>query len=170
MFIAVFMGVGIGVFLDNFPDGDSLISHAQENARETVILDMNQVTVPSRDVGRSVDFYKRLGLKEIVHSPPTYARFECPGGGATFSISLAEDPVDGPGPTIYFECSDLDERVEKMKADGFEFDQDPEDQRYLWRTALLRDPDGNRLCLYWAGENRRFPPWRIKSADEPSKH
>jgi len=33
--------------------------------------------------------------------------------------------------------------------------------------APLRDPDGNELCLYHAGENRRFPPWRLASADRP---
>jgi hypothetical protein len=25
----------------------------------------------------------------------------------------------------------------------------------------LRDPDGNILCLYHAGDNRRNPPWRL---------
>jgi hydroxymethylpyrimidine/phosphomethylpyrimidine kinase len=33
---------------------------------------------------------------------------------------------------------------------------------YLWRVARLRDPAGNRIQLYHAGENRRFPPWRVK--------
>jgi hypothetical protein len=27
--------------------------------------------------------------------------------------------------------------------------------------AWLRDPACNRLCLFFAGEKRRFPPWRI---------
>ena len=168
VFIAVFMGVGIGVFLDKFQDSDSLISYAQENSRETVILDMNQVMVPSTDVKRSIDFYTRLGLKEIVRNLPTYSRFECPGRGvATFSVLLVKDPITGPGPTIFFECSDLDERVKKMKGEGFVFDRDL-DNSSNWRMARLRDPDGNRLVLFWAGENRRFPPWRIKSADDPS--
>lgn len=168
VFIAVFMGVGIGVFLDNFPGGDSLISHAQENSRETVILDMNQVMVPSTNVKRSIDFYTRLGLKEIVRNLPTYSRFECPGRGvSTFSVHLVKEPITGPGTTIYFECSDLDERVEKMKGEGFVFDRDLYNSSN-WRMARLRDPDGNRLVLFWAGENRRYPPWRLKSADEPS--
>jgi hydroxymethylpyrimidine/phosphomethylpyrimidine kinase len=34
-------------------------------------------------------------------------------------------------------------------------------QRWLWREAWLRDPAGNSICLYHAGDNRRFPPWRI---------
>jgi hydroxymethylpyrimidine/phosphomethylpyrimidine kinase len=31
----------------------------------------------------------------------------------------------------------------------------------MWREARLRDPDGNIIFLYHAGEARRFPPWRI---------
>ena len=37
----------------------------------------------------------------------------------------------------------------------------PRDQPWLWREAYLRDPAGNLICLYHAGENRRNPPWRI---------
>jgi hydroxymethylpyrimidine/phosphomethylpyrimidine kinase len=36
---------------------------------------------------------------------------------------------------------------------------------WLWREARLRDPSGNEICLYHAGANRRFPPWRIKDQD-----
>jgi hydroxymethylpyrimidine/phosphomethylpyrimidine kinase len=34
-------------------------------------------------------------------------------------------------------------------------------QSWLWREAWLRDPAGNAVCLYHAGANRRFPPWRL---------
>ena len=37
----------------------------------------------------------------------------------------------------------------------------PVDQDWLWREARLADPSGNIICIYHAGENRRFPPWRI---------
>ena len=30
------------------------------------------------------------------------------------------------------------------------------------REARLRDPDGNIIFFYKAGENRRFPPWRME--------
>jgi len=45
------------------------------------------------------------------------------------------------------------------------FDSAPTDQRWLWREARLGDPDGNRLCLYWAGKNRVDPPWRVGQGD-----
>lgn len=28
--------------------------------------------------------------------------------------------------------------------------------------ARFRDPSQNVICLYWAGESRRFPPWRVQ--------
>jgi catechol 2,3-dioxygenase-like lactoylglutathione lyase family enzyme len=122
---------------------------------------LNQVTVPARDIEQSVAFYQALGLRLIVKSPH-YARFELPDGEATFSVHLSDD-VDGAarGAKIYFECADLDARVAALKAKGIVFDTDPVDQSWLWREAWLSDPVGVRLCFYHAGENRRYPPWRI---------
>ncbi|MBN9557571.1 MAG: VOC family protein [Alphaproteobacteria bacterium] len=122
---------------------------------------LNQVTVPARDIEQSVAFYQALGLRLIVKSP-YYARFELPDGEATFSVHLSDD-VDGAarGAQIYFECADLDARVAALKAKGIVFDADPVDQSWLWREAWLSDPAGVRLCFYHAGENRRYPPWRI---------
>ena len=124
-------------------------------------MNLNQVTVEVSDIPRARAFYQRLGLALIVSSDH-YARFLCPGG-ATFSIHRAEAPAPG-GTMVYFECDDLDARVAALKAAGIVFDSDPADQRWLWREARLRDPDGNRLCLYFAGENRVNPPWRVSDS------
>ncbi len=44
-------------------------------------LRLNQVTVTGKDYAKMVDFYRRLGLKQIVDSPENqYARFEAGGG------------------------------------------------------------------------------------------
>jgi catechol 2,3-dioxygenase-like lactoylglutathione lyase family enzyme len=127
-------------------------------------MNLNQVTLPARDVERSADFYRRLGFTQIVSSLPHYARFECRDGGATFSLHQAEAPP--PSETIvYFECDNLDAVYEELRAQGIVFDQAPADQPWLWREAYLRDPDGNVLCLYHAGSNRRYPPWRISGAE-----
>lgn len=123
-------------------------------------MNLNQVTVEVADIPRARAFYERLGLALIVSSPH-YARFLCPGG-STFSIHRTEAVVPG-GTAVYFECEDLDVRVAELKAVGVVFDTDPVDQPWLWREAWLRDPDGNRLCLYFAGENRVDPPWRVQA-------
>ena len=128
---------------------------------------LNQVTVAARDLEASIAFYRTLGLRLIVKSD-YYARFECPDGGSTFSLHLDPDAKGVSETTVYFENDDLDEAVARLKAAGLAFDADPVDQRWLWREAYLRDPTGNRICLYKAGEIRRFPPWRLKDVDASS--
>ena len=126
-------------------------------------MNLNQITVPSLDVEKSIGFYQKLGLQIIVKALPHYARFELPEGGATFSLHLVEEMPKGEGIYIYFESGRLDDWVEDLLNEGIEFDELPEDRRWLWREARLRDPDGNRLILYYAGENRKNPPWRVEA-------
>ena len=44
---------------------------------------------------------------------------------------------------VYFECHDLDERVEQLARNGIAFEHGPRNQPWMWREARLRDPDGN---------------------------
>jgi len=124
-------------------------------------MNLNQVTIPSVDLQISVSFYQTLGLKLIVDALPHYARFACPNGDATFSVHQVASTTSGEGIYVYFEIEHLDDKVEELKAAGISFDEMPEDKRWLWREARLKDPDGNQLILYHAGENRLNPPWRI---------
>lgn len=120
---------------------------------------LNQVTVGSTNYAASVDFYKALGLQQIVNSPSNgYARFEVPNG-ATFSIHESEDI--GTSTVVYFESKRLDAWVSELVSEGFAFEQMPQDESWGWREARLLDPSGNIVCLYSAGENRRYPEWRI---------
>lgn len=124
-------------------------------------MNLNQITIPSTNVPRAVAFYQQLGLRLIVDSSPRYVRFECPDGNSTFSIHHVERLSLNPDLVVYFECERLDEVVAELKSKGIVFDADPQDQSWLWREAYLRDPDGNVLCLFYAGENRLHPPWRV---------
>jgi hydroxymethylpyrimidine/phosphomethylpyrimidine kinase len=122
---------------------------------------LNQVTVTGTNYERSVDFYRRLGLKQIVDNPPDYARFES-AGGATFSVQIDPEEKIIATTAVYFECDDLDGRVEQLARNGLMFEHGPRNQPWMWREARLRDPDGNIIFLYKAGEARRFPPWRME--------
>lgn len=124
-------------------------------------MNLNQITIPSLDLGISVPFYQKLGLNLIVEALPHYARFACPGGEASFSIHKVSQLPVGNGIRVYFEIEALDTYVEGLKEKGIRFDTLPEDKPWLWREARLKDPDGNQLILYKAGENRLNPPWRI---------
>ncbi len=125
-------------------------------------MNLNQITVPSINLEKSIPFYEQLGLRLIVKSLPRYARFECPDGSSSFSIHQVDQLPKGEGVAIYFECNDLDEKVATLISQGIQFDLKPTDQTWLWREAKLKDPDGNQLILYFGGENRLNPPWRIK--------
>jgi catechol 2,3-dioxygenase-like lactoylglutathione lyase family enzyme len=123
-------------------------------------MKLNQVTLPAADLSRSIAFYEKLGFVLIVRDDH-YARLENPGDLSTLSL---EQRIDGgDGAHLYFECDDLDARVATLKEKGLVFDSGPEDRSWLWRESWLRDPAGNRLCLFFAGKNRRFPPWRVSS-------
>lgn len=123
-------------------------------------MDLNQVTLPVDNMDAACQFYRTLGFTQIVDTPH-YARFECPEGNATFSLSLETPPINN-GAVIYFEHEQLDDWVTELEARGIVFEQLPTEQRYLWREAILFDPAGNKIKLYWAGENRLDPPWRVE--------
>jgi catechol 2,3-dioxygenase-like lactoylglutathione lyase family enzyme len=121
----------------------------------------NHITLTVTDFERSKAFYGALGLTQIVDSPPRYARFQFPDGDATLSVEVTEETGPPSGSEIFFECEALDETVAALKSKGIAFEQDPTDMFYLWREAHLRDPDGHKLRLYFAGENRLNPPWKL---------
>jgi hydroxymethylpyrimidine/phosphomethylpyrimidine kinase len=123
---------------------------------------LNQVTVTVNDYAKSVTFYRGLGIRQIVDSPENgYARFETGGGG---TLSIQADPEEKIAATtaIYLECDDLDAQVDRLARMGVPFEHGPRNQPWMWREARLRDPSGNTIFLYKAGEARRFPPWRME--------
>jgi predicted enzyme related to lactoylglutathione lyase/GNAT superfamily N-acetyltransferase len=130
-------------------------------------MNLNQVSIPSTDVERSATFYRQLGLVQIVANHPQYARFECTSGNSTLSLMHVDEMSRAAGFVIYFECENLDAKVEALRQQGIDFQSLPEDKPWLWREAHLTDPDGNAVCLFHAGTNRRYPPWRLKAGATP---
>jgi catechol 2,3-dioxygenase-like lactoylglutathione lyase family enzyme len=129
-------------------------------------MNLNHVTLPALDLDRSIAFYLALGFRLIVRAADRYARFEVPEGPATLSLERAETAGTVAGASVYFEIDDLDAKIAELTAKGIRFDSGPIDQEWLWREAWLTDPGGNRLCLYRAGTNRRFPPWRLPETEQ----
>jgi hydroxymethylpyrimidine/phosphomethylpyrimidine kinase len=123
---------------------------------------LNQVTITGTNYRKSVEFYRGIGLRQIVDSPENgYARFET-AGGATLSVQIDPEETISATTAVYLECDDLDQRVEQLARSGIPFEHGPRNQPWMWREARLRDPSGNIIFLYKAGEARRFPPWRIE--------
>jgi len=119
---------------------------------------LNQLTLAAGDYQEAVLFYRSIGLIQIVDSPANgYARFESPGG-ATLSVSTGHGETGGA--SIYFECLDVDAYTNTLRENGIACPP-PKDQSWNWRESWISDPCGNRICFYQAGEDRRYPPWRI---------
>lgn len=122
-------------------------------------MNLNQVTLPVRDIARSKAFYQGLGFRLLVDSAH-YCRFLAPEGDTTFSIHAERGDI-GTGAVLYLESADMDGDYARLKAAGVTFETEPTDESWLWREASFRDPDGHRWKLYFAGENRVNPPWRV---------
>jgi catechol 2,3-dioxygenase-like lactoylglutathione lyase family enzyme len=125
-------------------------------------MNLNQVTFYTTKPTETAEFFQKLGLILIVDSLPRYARLECPDGDSTLSIQHDETAVVSNNVVLYFECGDLDAEVSRLKSLGLAFDEDPTDRPWLWRQAYLKDPNGSKICLFRAGDNRKNPPWRVK--------
>jgi hypothetical protein len=129
-------------------------------------MNLNQVTIPASIVKDTMVFYQKLGLELIVDALPNYVRLKCPVGNSTLSIHKVDKELSEPGIYIYFELENLDQKVEELQHQGIAFDELPEDKTWLWREARLKDPAGNQVILYFAGENRLDPPWKVKQVGD----
>lgn len=125
-------------------------------------MNLNQVTIYTDKPLETVEFYEKLGLELIVDSRPRYARLLCPDGDSTLSVHTSDENFSVSNVVLYFECEDLDAKVLELKSKGLEFELEPTDQSWLWRESYLRDPNNNKICLFYGGENRKNPPWRVK--------
>lgn len=121
-------------------------------------LSLNQITLPAADYAASTAWWRAFGLTQIVDSPDNgYARFEA-DNGATLSVHVGDGH---PGATVYFEVANLPARCAELERAGLIIDRPPRIESWLWQEARLTDPAGNSVCLYRAGEHRRYPPWRM---------
>jgi catechol 2,3-dioxygenase-like lactoylglutathione lyase family enzyme len=123
-------------------------------------MNLNQITVPVRNVPTAIEFYEKLGLRLIVHTHDNYARFECPSGDSTFSVHRVDQLPSQGGIWVYFEVQDVDQKINELIDAGIKIEEQPKDQPWLWREAKLKDMDGNQIIVYNAGTNRKNPPWR----------
>lgn len=125
-----------------------------------LLMNLNQITLPSSNIAESIAFYKRMGFKQIVDSE-AYARFESIEGDATFSVEYSESISNLHAMVIYFEVENLTSTYNKLLKKGISFNGLPEKEPWLWEEVRLTDPTGNEICIYHAGSNRKNPPWRI---------
>ena len=117
-----------------------------------------QVAQPSRDLERSVAFYRDvLGAKHIAtFDPPGLAFFDI--GGVRLMLDAIPGAIEHEGSPLYFAVDDLDAAVGALREAGVEIEQEPapihvdeagdfgQAASEEW-MAFFRDPDGNMLAF-----------------------
>jgi hydroxymethylpyrimidine/phosphomethylpyrimidine kinase len=123
---------------------------------------LNQVTVTGTDYRKSVEFYRSLGPPPDRRQPgerlcavrDRRAERRCRSRSIPKRRSRQR-------PRSISNATTLTSGSRSWPEAGSRSSTVPRNQPWMWREARLRDPSGNIIFLYRAGEARRFPPWRI---------
>ena len=122
-----------------------------------------QVAQPSRDLERSVAFYRDVlgGSHTATFDPPGLAFFDI--GGVRLMLDAIPGAIDHEGSPLYFRVDDIEGAVAALREAGVEIEQEPAlthrdaagdfgpPGAAEW-MAFFRDPDGNILAFAeWRG-------------------
>lgn len=111
------------------------------------IESLSAVTLATRDMGRAVAFYRKLGF-EVRHGGEA-AEFTSFSAGAGFLNLIAVPPDTRPawwGRAI-FHVDDVDAVYRSVLAQGLQPEFPPRDAPWGERYFHLRDPDGHEVSL-----------------------
>jgi catechol 2,3-dioxygenase-like lactoylglutathione lyase family enzyme len=124
-----------------------------------VLRGIDNVGLAVTDVDRTARFYETLGWQVLDSSP----RGATLGAGASKlfvfkavegdAVARESNPFANPPGIDHVSMlvDDVDETYERLRRDGIEFTQPPDDTDWGARLAALHDPDGNSLFLLeWA--------------------
>ena len=117
-----------------------------------MITQVKHVSVPVKNQDEALEFYtKKLGFKLVVDveaGDQRWIELEIPGGETCVVLFTPEGHEERIGSlsNIIFTAENIEETVEKLKANGVNFIQEPVKEN--WGTyALFSDQDGNTFCL-----------------------
>jgi uncharacterized glyoxalase superfamily protein PhnB len=129
------------------------------------MAELNAIGIVSSDVGRSIAFYRLLGVDfpeagegHIEATLPSGTRFMLDEESVVKSFRPDWKRETGNQLALAFECSsaaEVDELWDRAKEAGFEADKEPWDAFWGQRYAQLRDPDGVPVDLFaWLPDSR----------------
>ena len=122
---------------------------------------LNAIGIAVSDLGRSIQFYRLLGLDLV--DDPSHGHVEATMPNGTRLMLDTEEVIrsflpgwarlDGNQVSLAFECAspaEVDETYARVVVAGFEGEKEPWNAFWGQRYALLVDPDGVRVNLYAA--------------------
>ena len=115
------------------------------------------VGIPTQDLERVERFYEQvLGLRRNPNHTPGWPEFET--GNVTLLLTDVAKTGQDFRPNlgaVALRVDDVDVEMDRLRAEGVEFDfEEPYDSGSC-NMALFKDPDGNALILH-----RRYAPYR----------
>ena len=122
---------------------------------------LNAIGIVASDMGRSIRFYRRLGL-DVPETPDEGHVDTLLSNGVRFMLDTEEvirsfrpdwSRETGNQIAIAFECespAEVDATYERMVEAGFHGEKEPWDAFWGQRYAQLQDPDGVGVDLYAA--------------------
>jgi len=106
-----------------------------------MIEKIENITIPVSDLKKAIHFYENiLGLKKKSEWS-NYAIFNMG------EMMLGLDPVPPLELDIFMHVADVDEEYKRLKEKGVQFVTEPKSQHWGGRTAVFKDPDGNKFIL-----------------------
>jgi len=106
-----------------------------------MIEKIENLTIPVKDLKKAVTFYESvLGLKKR-DEWSTYATFNIG------DMMLGLDPDPKAEIQIFITVTNVDDEYKTLKEKGVQFVTEPKDQHWGGRTAVIKDPDGNKFIL-----------------------
>jgi uncharacterized glyoxalase superfamily protein PhnB len=129
------------------------------------MAELNAIGIVASDVGRSIAFYRLLGVDfpeegegHIEATLPSGTRFMLDEESVVKSFRPDWTRDTGNQLALAFECSspaEVDELWNRANDAGFEADKEPWDAFWGQRYAQLRDPDGVPVDLFaWLPDAR----------------
>jgi uncharacterized glyoxalase superfamily protein PhnB len=122
------------------------------------VPELNAIGVVASDIGRTVAFYRLLGVDlpedgegHIEATLPSGTRFMVDEESVVKSFRPDWTREVGNQLALAFECSspaEVDEVWTRARAEGFEVEKEPWDAFWGQRYAQLRDPDGVPVDLF----------------------
>ena len=134
----------------------------------TPIQKVGQIAINTRDVQRSIAFYRDAVGLEFLFEAGSLAFFMC--GDVRLMLSVAESPeFDHPSSIVYFRVDEIHAARAELAGRGVPFDDEPHlvakmPDHELWMT-FFRDPDRNVHGLM--SEVRESSSARVPGRAEP---
>jgi predicted enzyme related to lactoylglutathione lyase len=106
------------------------------------------LVIYSKDIERSVEFYRSLELRFERHShPPCGDHFATIDGDCVFEICQSDTGQQAPAPmTFGFHVSSVEQAIERATANGGILKRSPYSAEW-GRSATVADPDGHYVLL-----------------------